>query len=180
MKKKLIIFTDIGDTIVDETTEVRAPGTELVERAACIPGAIETMRRLYDEGFVIVMVADGLVRSFQNTMTQNGLADIFSAWIISEQVGEHKPSPKMFQTAMDALHLTEQDKRRIIMVGNNVRRDILGANLFGIRSVLLTWSKRYPYPIEDGMEPVYRIAEPSELIDLAYRLEAELEQDASC
>ena len=33
MKKHLIIFTDIGDTIVNEGTEVKVPGTELVLRA---------------------------------------------------------------------------------------------------------------------------------------------------
>ncbi len=175
MKKHLIIFTDIGDTIVNEGTEVKVPGTELVLRADCIPGAVETMRRLYDEGYTILMVADGLVQSFYNTMTQNGLDDIFSAKIISEQIGEQKPSPKMFQAAMDAAGLKDEDKRRIIMVGNNIRRDVLGANRFGLRSVLLTWSPRYAYTAETPeMEPTYRIATPHELLDLVHRLEDEL------
>ena len=175
MKRNLIIFTDIGDTIVNEGTEVKVPGTELVLRADCIPGAVKTMRRLYDEGYPILMVADGLVRSFHNTMTQNGLDDIFSAHIISERVGEQKPSPKMFQAAMDAAGLTEADKKRIIMVGNNIRRDVLGANRFGIRSVLLTWSPRYNYTAETPeMEPHYRIAAPEELLDLVHRLEDRL------
>lgn len=174
-KKQLIIFTDIGDTIVDEGTEVKVPGTELVLRADCIPGAVETMRRLYDEGYTILMVADGLVQSFHNSMTQNGLDDIFAAKIISERVGEKKPSEKMFRAAMEAGHLEEADKRRIIMVGNNIRRDVLGANRFGIRSVLLTWSPRYSYAAETPeMEPTYRIARPEELLDLVHRLEAEL------
>ena len=175
MKKHLIIFTDIGDTIVNEGTEVKVPGTELVLRAECIPGAVETMRRLYDEGYTILMVADGLVQSFHNTMTQHGLDDIFSAHIISEQVGEQKPSPRMFQAAMDAAGLTEMDKGRIIMVGNNIRRDVLGANRFGIRSVLLTWSPRYDYAAETPeMEPDYRIAAPEELLPLVHDLEDRL------
>lgn len=175
MKKQLIIFTDIGDTVVDEGTEVKVPGTELVLRADCIPGAVETMRRLYDEGFTILMVADGLVQSFHNTMTQHGLDDIFTAKIISERIGEQKPSRKMFQAALDAAGLGDEDKKRIIMVGNNIRRDVLGANRFGIRSVLLTWSPRYSYVAETPeMEPDYRIAAPCELLDLAHRLEDEL------
>ena len=175
MQKNLIIFTDIGDTVVDEGTEVKVPGTELVLRASCIPGAVDTMRRLYDERYTILMVADGLVQSFHNSMTQNGLDDIFAARIISQQVGEQKPSQKMFQAAMDAAGLTEADKRRVIMVGNNIRRDVLGANRFGIRSVLLTWSPRYKYEAETPeMEPSYRIAKPEELLDLVHRLEAEL------
>ena len=173
--KKLIIFTDIGDTVVDEGTEVKVPGTELVLRASCIPGAVATMRRLYDEGYAILMVADGLVQSFHNSMTQNGLDDIFTAKIISERVGEQKPSPKMFQAAMDAAGLTEADKGRIIMVGNNIRRDVLGANRFGIRSVLLTWSRKYTYTAETPeMEPTYRIGRPEELLPLVHALEEEL------
>ena len=175
MQKKLIIFTDVGDTIVDESTEVKVPGTELVLRADCIPGAVETMRTLYDEGYAILMVADGLVRSFHNTMTQHGLDHIFTAKVISEQVGEQKPSQKMFQAALDAAGLTEADKGRIVMVGNNIRRDVLGANRFGIRSVLLTWSKKYTYVAETPeMEPDFRIAEPAELLPLIHRLEDEL------
>lgn len=175
MQKKLIIFTDIGDTIVDESTEVKVPGTELVLRADCIPGAVQTMRTLYDEGYAILMVADGLVRSFHNTMTQHGLDHIFTAKIISERVGEQKPSQKMFQAALDAAGLTEADKGRIVMVGNNIRRDVLGANRFGIRSVLLTWSRKYTYVAETPeMEPDFRIAAPAELLPLIHRLEEAL------
>lgn len=179
--KKLVIFTDIGDTIIDEGTEIHFPGSELVLSADCIPGAKETTLRLHEAGFPIVMVADGLVQSFSNSMKQNGLYDIFSAKIISEAIGEHKPSPKMFQAAMDAMGLKEKDKRRVIMVGNNLKRDIIGANLFGIRSVLLDWSPRYCYvPAQDDMIPDETIHTPEELWDLANRLEEELERDASC
>lgn len=170
-KKRLIIFTDIGDTIIDEGTEVRnAQG--IVIHADCIPGAKETYLRLYEAGYPIVMVADGLVQSFHNTMKENGLDHIFSAWIISEEVGEDKPSPKMFSAAMEALGLTEDDKSRIIMVGNNVSRDIRGANRFGLTSVLLDWSKRRPFDEElpeDHRD--YCIHTPEELLSLAERLE---------
>lgn len=37
------------------------------------------------------MVADGLVESFRNTMTQNGLDHIFAAKAISEALDTHKP-----------------------------------------------------------------------------------------
>ena len=130
-KKRLIIFTDIGDTIIDESTEVRN-AEDIVIHADCIPGAKETYLRLHEMGYTIVMVADGLTQSFRNTMKENGLSHIFAAWIISEEVGEDKPSPKMFAAAMEKMRLTEADKSRILMIGNNVKRDIRGANRFGI------------------------------------------------
>ena len=108
-KKKLIIFTDIGDTIVDEGTEVRKVPFGVVYGADCIEGAKETMLELYRRGFTIVLVADGLSESFHNTMEQNGLDHIFADWIISEEVGAEKPRPIMFETAMRRLGLTDAD-----------------------------------------------------------------------
>ena len=174
-EKRIVLFTDIGDTVIDEGTEVRDE-TGTVIHADCIPGARETMRRIFEAGWPVVMVADGTVRSFANTMRENGLDDIFAARIISEAVGAEKPDGRMFRAAMDAMGLTEADRGRIVMVGNNVRRDIAGANRAGIRSILLTWSSRRPYD-EDGPEdhPTYRIAKPEELLPLLERLENEME-----
>ena len=170
-KKRLIIFTDIGDTIIDEGTETR-DARDIVIHAECIPGAKETYLRLHEAGYTIVMVADGRTQSFHNIMKENGLDHIFAAWIISEEVGEDKPSPKMFSAAMEALGLTEEDKSRILMIGNNVIRDIRGANRFGITSVLLDWSKRRPF--DEELPEDHRdfcIHTPEELFPLAERLE---------
>ena len=172
--KKLIIFTDVGDTIIDEGTEISQG--DLVFRADCIPGAKETMLRLFDEGYTIAMVADGLVESFHNTMTQNGLDHIFSAKAISQALGTHKPDARMFQCAMDALKLREEDKKRIIMVGNNLERDVVGANRFGITSVHLAWSPRYRKEARCEEEIAdYRIDAPEMLYDLVEKLNAQLE-----
>ncbi len=175
-KKRLIIMTDIGDTIIDESTEIRND-QDVVIHADCIPGAKEAYLALYEAGYTILMVADGLTQSFRNTMRENGLDHIFSAWIISEEVGEEKPSARMFSSAMDAAGLTDGDKKRVIMVGNNVKRDIRGANQFGVTSVLMDWSKRRPFDEEipeDRRD--YCIHTPGELVPLAQTLEKELAQ----
>lgn len=175
MEKKLIIFTDIGDTVIDEGTEVRTGQDGIVRHACCIPEAKETLLKLYEQGYTIVMVADGLVESFRNTMKENGLEHVFAARVISETVGVEKPDKRMFETAMQRLGLKEEDKGRIIMVGNNLSRDVVGANRFGITSVHLCWSPRYPAEASvPEEEPDYRIHRPSELLALAKKLEKEL------
>lgn len=176
MKKKLIIFTDVGDTIIDESTEVRKVPYGVVYDADCIPGAKETMLSLYHQGYTIVMVADGLERSFHNTMEGNGLDHVFSEWVISEQLGVEKPNALMFETAMRRMGLTDKDKDRVIMVGNNLSRDIVGANRFGIRSVHICWSSHYPSQAKTAEEkPTFSIREPQELLPLVDQLEKELE-----
>ena len=177
MTHRVILFTDIGDTIIDEGTEVRAVPHGVVSRADCIPGARETMLSLYAQGYTIAMVADGLVESFHNTMTQHGLDHIFAAKAISEAVGAEKPDPRMFQSAMDQLGLTEADKPRILMVGNRLSRDVAGANAFGIRSAFLRWSPRYRKEWRSAAEtPDYVIDAPDALPALLERIERELEK----
>ena len=171
--KKLIIFTDSGDTIIDEGTQV-FDERGIVLEAECIPGADKVLRQLDDEGYTIALVADGEWESFQNVYRRNGLGECFDAWIVSEVVGKQKPEPIMFETACEKLGLTEADKARIVMIGNNVERDIAGANRFGIRSVLETWSPRYRMTPSNAEEtPTYTVRTLDELPDLIAALERE-------
>lgn len=175
MKQRIVLFTDIGDTIIDEGTEIRHVSGGVVLRAECVPHAREVMLSLYDQGYTIAMVADGLVESFHNTMTQHGLDHIFAARAISEAVGAEKPDPRMFQTAMDQLGLTERDKPRILMIGNRISRDVAGANAFGLRSALLRWSPRYRDEWKDSDQADYVLDSMEELPALLRRIEAEIE-----
>ncbi|MGO4372148.1 HAD family hydrolase [Paenibacillus sp. MCAF20] len=89
--KKLIVFLDSGDTIVDESTEVRdAEG--IVQHAELIPGAAEMVRTLHEKGYTLALVADGEAQSFKNMFIQHGLYDCFTTMIISENIKDRKPS----------------------------------------------------------------------------------------
>ena len=174
LEKQLIIFTDSGDTIIDESTQVYDE-RGIVIHAELIPGAGEALKALHDAGYRIALVADGEEQSFTNVYIENGLGYCFHTRTISEIVGIQKPSERMFQDAMEKNGLTDADKGRIIMVGNNIRKDVAGANRFGITSVLLDWSKRYDLvPRCADEEADYIIHEPSELPELAERLENQL------
>lgn len=177
MSKKLIVFIDSGDTLVNEGTEYRNEGSPIVQSCELIDGAKEMLLTLKERGYTIELVADGYTQSFDNSYGQHGLKNIFDARTISEEVGEKKTSQAMFETAMKLLHLTDEDKKRIIMVGNNLERDIVGANRFGITSVFIMWSPRYPMePKNEEEVPDYIIHKPLELLDLVEKLEAELEK----
>jgi putative hydrolase of the HAD superfamily len=171
MGKQIILFIDSGDTLVDEGTEIRDAGGAVI-KADLIAGAEEALRTIHDEEYTLALVADGNNRSFDNVYAQHGLRDCFDAWAISETVGVQKPAPDMFSAAMKQLSLSDTDKNRIVMVGNNLRRDILGANRFGIVSIWLDWSPRYPHESRDDDEtPDYIIHTPLELPSLLQELE---------
>lgn len=173
--KKLIIFTDCGDTIIDEATQVY-DNRHIVQRADFIPGADEVLKQLHEEGFTIVAVADGEVESFGNIFRENGLDYCFDQWIISETVGMQKPAPVMFETAMEKMGLTEADRSRIVMIGNNLKKDIAGANRQGLTSIWLDWSPRYFHTVEEpDWQPDYTVKTPAELLPLLHELDQKLE-----
>ena len=173
--KKLIIFTDSGDTIIDEGTQVY-DDRGIVLEADFIPGAGEVLKQLHEEGFTIALVADGEWESFQNVYRKNGLGYCFDVWVVSEVVGLQKPAPIMFETAYEKLGLTEADKSRIVMIGNNLKKDIAGANRQGLISVWLDWSPRYFHTVEEpDWQPDYTVKTPQELLTLLHELNAKLE-----
>lgn len=175
-EKKIIIFTDSGDTIINEATQ-RYDEQGYVTSADFIEDAGEVLEELYQEGYRIALVADGEEQSFHNVYDKNGLRHCFEGWVVSETVGVQKPNRPMFDTAMQAMKLTEEDKGRIVMIGNNLKKDVAGANQFGITSIWLDWSPRYFHEYEEAdWQPDYIIHHPSELPELLHRLEEEYEQ----
>ncbi|WP_248925993.1 HAD family hydrolase [Paenibacillus hamazuiensis] len=174
--KKLIIFLDSGDTLIDESTEIR-DDEDIVIRAELVPGADVTVKTLAERGYTLALVADGNAQSFKNLFKQHGLYDCFTAMINSENIKASKPSPRMFKAAVGALDLSEADYGRIIMVGNNLSRDIKGANALGITSVFQDWTPRYPKaPADESEQPDYTIHEPLQLLELVERLNSRLEE----
>jgi putative hydrolase of the HAD superfamily len=116
-----------------------------------------------------------MAQSFKNLLTLNGLYEYFEVLIYSEQLKVEKPNPRMFKAAIGAMDLEVQDCHRIMMVGNNLSRDVKGANQLGIISVHMNWTSRYPkIPANPSEQPDYAIDEPLELLELAERLNDQL------
>ncbi len=173
MKKTYTVFIDCGDTLADEESQVFIEG-ELVKSADLIPGAKELILMLKERGFTVALVADGLTLSFRNILNQHGLWDCFDYHAISEEVGICKPHEAMFRNAADALGIKDEDFSKVVMVGNNLSRDVKGANALGMKSVFLSWSPRYPkVPADKREKPDYTIAMPLDLLDLMEKLEKE-------
>jgi len=171
MDRELILFMDCGDTIVDESTQIFADNGNVL-KADFLPGAGEMLKQLYLEGYRLALVADGRTASFQNIFRELSLSHIFETWTISDEVGVCKPDVRMFQTAMRQMKLTSADTDRIVMIGNNLKRDVLGANRMGFTSILLSFSPRYVMQPEAKDEtPDFVAAMPCEVPEIIHQLE---------
>ena len=146
---------DLGDTLMIEETEVKdAEGT--THSADLIPGMAEALRALKARGYPLALVADSRPHTPPNVLRQHGLLELFDCLSISEVVGVLKPDARMFRTALDALEIAPADYGRVVMVGNNLPRDIVGANRLGLISVFFHWNdRRRSEPLNEEEEPDY-------------------------
>lgn len=70
-----------------------------------------------------------LLRGF---LDREGLLEHFSGWAFSDEVGHYKPSPQIFEAALDALGAQPAEAMH---VGDLRRTDIAGASAIGMRTV---------------------------------------------
>lgn len=173
----LAICLDCGDTLIDEGTEIK-DAFEVVQRADLIPGAAEMVRGLKQRGYPLALVADGPVGTFRNVLPHYDLWRLFDAYAISGEVGVDKPDARMFHHALQQLRIDQTDYSRVLMVGNNLARDIRGANALGLISVWLDWAPRRPkVPAGAAEFPAYTIKQPLELLPLVDELEQRFARD---
>jgi putative hydrolase of the HAD superfamily len=141
-------------------------------RAELIPGADKVLREIKRRGYKLALIADGRPGTYYNVLTQHGVYDLFDAHAISEQVGVEKPDVLMFTHALDQLGIARGDYGRTIMVGNNLERDIKGANVLGIISVWIDWaSRRSKTPADESEAPRYTIKLPLDLLGVIDQIE---------
>ena len=165
------IFLDLGDVIMKESTEVKDENG-VTKSAELLPGAKETLHELKKKGYSLGLVSDTKIGTYKNVLTQHDLYGLFEAFAISEEVGVSKPDGKMFDKALEELEVAEENRSRVLMVGNNLEVDIVGARRAGIISTWLHWNDRYKTEPESGSEvPDFTIESLPELLNLVDRVE---------
>ncbi|HLU21312.1 MAG TPA: HAD family hydrolase [Bacillaceae bacterium] len=146
-------------------------GHELAER---FPQERRNLPFVYDESFSVL---DRLKDNYKLLLLTNGSPDLqntkltitpeiapyFDQIVISGGFGKGKPDPSIFE---HALQLMEVDKDEVLMVGDNLMTDILGANQTGIKSV---WINRHQKERTEVV-PTYEINHLEGLFDILEEL----------
>ena len=160
------IFFDLGDTIMDEATETKdTQGT--TQTAKLIEGMADALHWLHARHYRLALVADTRPGTAVNVLQQHDLLELFEALSISEEVGVEKPQAGIFLHALQGMHIPEQEYPQVLMVGNNLERDILGANRLGLRSVYFHANERRRSTAKSQDEaPRHTVTTAQELLDL--------------
>ena len=78
----------------------------------------------------LVAVTNGLKAVQEKRLRLSEMDVFFEAVVISEEAGFSKPDPEIFQFALDKIGHT--DRNTVLMIGDNLKADILGASIAGI------------------------------------------------
>ncbi len=167
------LLFDLGDTIMIEETEVKDE-SGVTQSAEVFEGMVELLQYWASRGVPIGLVADSYVGTCRNVLSRHGVLELFDTLAISEDVGVEKPSPIIFEKALTDLNVADDERSRVLMIGNNLSRDALGANRLGLVSVRIQWNERYPKAPAAEMEtPRYDVQNSADLQNLLQRLNNE-------
>lgn len=108
-----------GDAEVMAKTFVKG----LVDCGELYDGAVELLEDLAGRAR-LGMVTNGIGKVQRGRIDRLGLAGYFDVVTISGEVGTNKPGREIFDMTLDAMNAP--DRRRCVMIGDNLGSDILG------------------------------------------------------
>ena len=124
------------DTLRIEDSAVRARLLNLYRTLECFPEVPETLSALKARGFTTAILSNGSPPMLQDAIANSRLEPLIDYVISVEEVGVFKPSPRVYQLALDRLGLTAEE----ISFQSSNAWDAYAASAFGMRVV---WCNRY-------------------------------------
>jgi len=105
-----------------------------------LPETVPALKSLKSAGYFLAVISnsDG---SVEGEIRRSGLGEYLEFVIDSAIVGVEKPHPEIFEIALERAHMAPQDA---IYVGDSYATDIGGAELAGLRGILLDLVGAYP------------------------------------
>lgn len=133
---------------------------------------VQVLKSLKASGYKLAIVSDGFVRTQMLRIDKLGLTSFFDAYAFSEEVKANKPDVRVFELALKRLGISSSEA---VMIGNDLKRDIIGANMFSLKTV---WIKvkgldEKQEPTSEEERPDYTINNLSEIIEICKCLRTE-------
>lgn len=131
---------------------------EIEKHMTLFPGALETLQHMRDRKLRLALITNGASAIQRRKIKKFDLADFFDIILIEEEMGVGKPDERIFRHALHKLDVAPRDAW---MVGDDMERDIAGAQQLGIFSFWVD-SKIDEPPA--GIKPDRTIKSISELV----------------
>ncbi|MFQ5625642.1 MAG: haloacid dehalogenase type II [Methyloligellaceae bacterium] len=109
--------------------EIRQRLMDLYEKLEAYPDAADTLKQLKDAGYMTAILSNGAPKMLDAAVRNSGLAPLIDHPISIEDAGIYKPSPRVYQLAVDRLGVSAG---QICFVSANAW-DVAGAASFGFQ-----------------------------------------------
>jgi len=128
-------------------------------RLQLYPGVEDTIRQLHAK-YHLAIISDGQPVYAGPELHTVGLSGFFDPIIISGDFGYRKPDERLFTTALTAMKMEPSD---VLFVGNDMYRDVYGAQRLGMKAVFFRSNQGTQE--KEGVKPNYIIYNFPELLN---------------
>lgn len=126
-------------------------------------GVLSTLKEIKKRKRKIIILSDLTAHIQMRKIKKLGLTPYIDFLVTSEEAGREKPHPSMFLLALNKVGVLPQEA---IVVGDDLKKDVEGANSLGIKSILLKRKKERLKLKEDYKKPDYIINNISQILNL--------------
>jgi putative hydrolase of the HAD superfamily len=127
-------------------------------KSRLIPGAMEALRYLKDRKYRLYILTNGFTRIQTIKIESSGLDVFFEKMFTCENTNSYKPKRAIFEYALSSVHARKGES---LMIGDDLKVDIVGASDFGIDQVFFN-----PERTRHNEKVTYEIRELTELMGI--------------
>jgi HAD superfamily hydrolase (TIGR01549 family) len=130
----IALFEACGVALSEDELDaaVTAYSQAYAEGRRAIPGAVEVLSWLREQGYILVVVTNGLTHVQQEKMEVCGITHLVDHLITAQDVGSVKPERAMFQVALERCGA---EAHEALMIGDSWGSDIIGAQVAGLQAI---------------------------------------------
>jgi len=156
-----LAFANLGIADTATANELAdAYGTEMDNRTALLPGAMDALRHWQNNRVLLALLTNGSSDIQRRKIHRFRLGSLFKAIVIEGELGCGKPDERVFLHALGQLNVAAGEAW---MVGDDLERDIAGAQQLGIFSFWVDSGSR-GLPAASKIQPDRIIKSVGELV----------------
>jgi putative hydrolase of the HAD superfamily len=135
-------------------------------RRVVVEGGKEVVVEIHRRGYILGIISNLITsQEIPDWMEADGFMPYFKSVVLSSVFGRRKPDPEVF---LEAARRAEVEPGRCVYVGDNPKRDVIGARRagFGMVVLIIDPAKLEEKPVNPGNQPDLLIHKFSDLLDI--------------